>query len=188
MASITWTNVDLLMIESLRAKFSEVQNYPIKCILSIFTKWQLFDSGHSVLTQCGLVMSPQNLVNIDMLPVMCQANSCVNSLVPGRFEWNFRKIIFQLISVIDGWGIFCEIAPIWMPLELTDIKSTLVQAMAWCCQATSHYLSQCWPRSLSPYRPQWVNAALTHRHWLQSMTDFENENDFMIWNDFRHHY
>ena len=32
--------------------------------------------------------------------------------------------------------------------------------MAWCCQATSHYLSQCWPRSLSPYgitRPQRVN-------------------------------
>ena len=31
--------------------------------------------------------------------------------------------------------------------------------MAWCCQATSHYLSQCWPRSMSPYgitRPQWV--------------------------------
>ena len=32
--------------------------------------------------------------------------------------------------------------------------------MAWCHQATSHYLSQCWPRSLSPYdvtRPQWIN-------------------------------
>ena len=31
--------------------------------------------------------------------------------------------------------------------------------MPWCCQATSHYLSQCWSRSLSPYgvtRPQWV--------------------------------
>ena len=31
--------------------------------------------------------------------------------------------------------------------------------MAWCHQATSHYLSQCWPRSLSPHditRPQWV--------------------------------
>ena len=31
--------------------------------------------------------------------------------------------------------------------------------MAWFHQATSHYLSQCWPRSLSPYgvtRPQWV--------------------------------
>ena len=33
--------------------------------------------------------------------------------------------------------------------------------MAWCRQATSHYLSQWWPRSLSPYgitRPQWVNS------------------------------
>ena len=32
--------------------------------------------------------------------------------------------------------------------------------MAWCREATSHYLSQCWPRSLMPYgvtRPQWVN-------------------------------
>ena len=34
--------------------------------------------------------------------------------------------------------------------------------MAWCRQATSHYLSQCWPTSPSPYgvtRPQWVNYA-----------------------------
>ena len=33
--------------------------------------------------------------------------------------------------------------------------------MAWCRQATRHYLSQSWPRSLSPYdvtRPQWVNG------------------------------
>ena len=47
-----------------------------------------------------------------------------------------------------------------MPLYLTDNKSTLVQVMAWCRQATSHYMSQCWPRSVSPYgvtRPQWVN-------------------------------
>ena len=46
-----------------------------------------------------------------------------------------------------------------MPMDLTDGKSTLVQVMAWCRQATSHYLSQCWPRSLLPYgiiRPQWV--------------------------------
>ena len=47
-----------------------------------------------------------------------------------------------------------------MSLDLTDDKSTLVQVMAWCRQATSHYLSQCWPRPLSPYgitRPWWVN-------------------------------
>ena len=53
-----------------------------------------------------------------------------------------------------------------MVLDLTDDKSTLVQVMAWCRQATSHYLSRCWPRSLSPYgvtRPQWVKAS---KFWL----------------------
>ena len=36
-----------------------------------------------------------------------------------------------------------------MPLDQTVDKSTLVQVMAWCHQATSHYLSQCWPRSMA---------------------------------------
>ena len=47
-----------------------------------------------------------------------------------------------------------------MSLDLIDDQSTLVQVMACCRQATSHYLSQCWPRSLSTYgvtRPQWVD-------------------------------
>ena len=42
-------------------------------------------------------------------------------------------------------------------------KSTLVHVMAWCRQATSHYLSQCWTSSLSPYGvigPQWVKYML----------------------------
>ena len=34
----------------------------------------------------------------------------VNSLVPGGFKWNFGKMILNLISVVDGWGIACEIA------------------------------------------------------------------------------
>ena len=44
--------------------------------------------------------------------------------------------------------------------EPIDDKLTLVQIMAWCLQATSYYLIQCWPRSVSTYgvtRPQWVN-------------------------------
>ena len=57
----------------------------------------------------------------------------------------------SLTLVNGGWGISYEIALRWMPQDLTDEKSTLVQVMAWCRQATSHYLSQCWPRSLSPY-------------------------------------
>ena len=71
---------------------------------------------------------------------------------------NFNKV-FKFILAIDGWDISHEISSRWMSLDLTDDKSTLVQVMAWCRQATSHYLSQCWPRSLSPYgvtRPQWV--------------------------------
>ena len=44
-------------------------------------------------------------------------------------------------------------------LELTDGKSTSVQVIDWCHQATSHYLSQFWPKSMSPCGitgPQWV--------------------------------
>ena len=49
----------------------------------------------------------------------------------------------------------------WMPEYLTVVKWTLVQVMAWCRQATSHYLNQYWPRYPTPYsttRQQWVNV------------------------------
>ena len=42
-------------------------------------------------------------------------------------------------------GVLCETALCWMP------QNTLVQIMVWCHQATSHYLSQCWPRSMLSY-------------------------------------
>ena len=38
-----------------------------------------------------------------------------------------------------------------MPQNAFDDKSTLDLVMAWCRQATSHYLRQCWTRSMSPY-------------------------------------
>ena len=83
----------------------------------------------------------------------------LNSLAPGKFEWNFRYLIIQTILVIDGRVISCELALRWMSLDVTDGRSALVQVMAWCLTAPSHYLSQCWPRSLSPCgvtRPQWI--------------------------------
>ena len=86
-------------------------------------------------------------------------NWAINSLAPGRFQFNIRKVIFKRTLVNGGWGISYEIALRWMSQDLTDDKSTLVQVMAWSRQATSHYLSQCWPRSMSLYgvtRPQWV--------------------------------
>ena len=36
-------------------------------------------------------------------------------------------------------------------LMVSDDKSTLVQVMTWCRQATSHYLSQCWPSHCQVY-------------------------------------
>ena len=85
---------------------------------------------------------------VTWLPVHIQG--CLNSVVPGSCEWNFRSVIFKVISVLDGWGIVCEIAFRWMSLDLTDDNSTLVQVMAWCHQATSHYLNHNWPRYLTP--------------------------------------
>ena len=48
--------------------------------------------------------------------------------------------------------------------NLTKEKSTLVQVIVWCCQATSHYLSQCWHRSMSSY-------GVTKLQWVCEVTD-----------------
>ena len=85
----------------------------------------------------------------------------LDSLAPGGFENIFQNVFFKLISWIDTLSNSCETALRSMPQNPSDDKSTLVQVMAWCRQAASHYLSQCCPRSLSPYgitRPQWVNV------------------------------
>ena len=55
----------------------------------------------------------------------------INPLAPGRFKFDFRYVIFKLILVNGGWGISYKIALRWMPIDLTDDKST-----AWCRQAT----------------------------------------------------
>ena len=70
-----------------------------------------------------------------------------------HFEDNILKCIFFFKNVLYF------IALIWIPQHFID-KATVVQVMAWCHQAISYYLNQCWPRSMSPYaiiRPQWVN-------------------------------
>ena len=70
-----------------------------------------------------------------------------NSLAPWIFEWN---LISKQILVINGWGICCVIA-LWDECYWIVGKSTLLQAIAWWRQATSHYLSQFLLRPRSPY-------------------------------------
>ena len=68
---------------------------------------------------------------------------------------------FWIILWNDILSTSCEVGLRWVP---QNPKSTLVQVMTWCHQTTSHYLSQCWTRSMAQYgitRPQWVNCHLT---------------------------
>ena len=85
----------------------------------------------------------------------------LNSMVPGRWGCNLKLVISKLIWKINSLSISREIALRWMLQDLIDDKSTLVQVMAWCLQAASHYLSQCCPRSMTSYGvsgPQWVKC------------------------------
>ena len=89
------------------------------------------------------------------------ASGQINSLAPGRCGCgsNSKSMIFKLINHTSSWGLI-EIALRWIPQNLTDQKLTLVPIMAWCHQATSHYMGQCWPRSMLSYCitwQQWVN-------------------------------
>ena len=82
-----------------------------------------------------------------------------------HWSWEiWTKFLLSHFQVnFSDWSLRCisfEIVHRGMSLDLTYDKSTLVQVMAWCREATSHYRSQCWPRSLSSYgvtRPHWVN-------------------------------
>ena len=105
--------------------------------------------------------SKTKLVGISWYCTQC-ISFWVNSLAFGRFANNFEIITFKLIIQNNGLGTCCQIALRWKQQNLTNDKSTLVQVMAWCRQATSHYLKQCWPRSMLPYgvtRLQWVKLA-----------------------------
>ena len=79
-----------------------------------------------------------------------------NSLAPWIFGCDYRKIISILLYCVGSLDRL-------IIMDFSDDKSTLFQVMDWCRQATSHYLSQCWPRSISPYgvtRPQWVKYCI----------------------------
>ena len=72
-----------------------------------------------------------------------------------RMMWICRKF-FEYF-----WLIFEYIWSIYFLNVISqhcNIGSRL-QVKAWCCQAASHYLNQCWPRSMLLYGatgPQWV--------------------------------
>ena len=81
--------------------------------LIIYKKWQ-FDKICGILQQWCVIF-----VLLNFLPA-------VNTLVPGMFEWNFRKVIFKITLLIDDRLCYC---PLWMRLGITGDKLTLFQVM-----------------------------------------------------------
>ena len=81
------------------------------------------------------------------------------SLAPYHFLKPMASHLKDPVSWYQGWSIPPSsesdyIQQRWVHYFHDDV-------MAGCNQATSHYLSQCWPRSLSPHgvtRPQWIKG------------------------------
>ena len=86
-------------------------------------------------------------------------NRCVKNVWGVFYKWIFRTHFMNWYLIT-----YHEIGLGWVPENRIADKSTSlqhVQAMAWCHEAPSHYLSQCWPKSMPPYsviRPQWGNV------------------------------
>ena len=73
-----------------------------------------------------------------------------------------HAVVIFIVKQNSSLSTCCEIALRWMPQNVTIQKSTLVQVMAWCHQAPSHYLSQCWPICMLPFGTQWdINKMVT---------------------------
>ena len=117
---------------------------------------------HNILEQSSILFI-YYFVFFCVFPVSiqeCNLHKLLNSVASGRFEWNVVKVIFKLPNFRDKWLRYL----LWHRsqmnlLDLTDDNSTLGQVMAWCRQASTHCLSQCWPRFMSPMTLlHWVNG------------------------------
>ena len=98
---------------------------------------------------------------------------CVFSVYPFPW-WLLREYLpcLLIISKSEIWTIthclglghekmvFAVCLSIFLSQNTIDRESILVQGIVWCRLASSHLLSQCWPRCMSAYvvtRPQWIN-------------------------------
>ena len=115
--------------------------------------------------QSPLLISDSNCT-VDLSPwtLTPSANLQLNmlkSLFLERCGCDFKWVNFKHNLGIGILSISINITLEWIPENLVDPKSIWGQVMAWCRQATNHYLNQCWLRSLMPYVfiwPHWVNG------------------------------
>ena len=73
-----------------------------------------------------------------------------HSLAPGKWGCNFISSNIQ--TYCSDWNLEVNVTKI-----TDDDNSTLVQVMAWCLRAPSHYPNQCPPRSVMQYAIIWCH-------------------------------
>ena len=79
------------------------------------------------------------------------------TLAPRRCGCHFKSKISNLLHKILAWALAVKIALGWMPQQITIERSTLVQVMDCCLMVSSHYLIQCWPRSMGHHMNKIAN-------------------------------
>ena len=136
--------------------FQKVESLPFQkmyggiCHLKWYRRTNFMDLAHGLIlvkgSPDGTMKSTVMILNKLDRRVFVFHDEWFNSLAPGRCGSKFKMVLR-----IKFMNTSCEIAVRRMLLSTFDDESTLVQIMAWCCQATSHYLNQCLHRSVLPY-------------------------------------
>ena len=153
--AIIWANAGILLIgpcmrNKLQWKFNRNSNIFVLQNALENVVWEMT----SILSQPQCTWTLMSAVWEKPLNLITHSR---NSLAPGKSKWNFRSNFQATFS--DWWLRSYEIALRWMSLHLTD-KSTFDLVMAWCHQATSHYLGQCWPSSVAIWHKLPLKLAL----------------------------
>ena len=122
---------------------------------------------NEILVWVGRLLHVWSMCTLTVAPRPCCVNgrshagqlgvAYINSLSHERCVCNLKLAIFKLMSMINIFGVSFKVnapRPHWWLVNV-DSGNGLVPS------GNSHYLSQCWPRSMSPHgvtTPQWVNG------------------------------
>ena len=93
--------------------------------------------------------------------------------VNSQFGLNqYYSSLLHQITITGIMIISIETAITWIAQDLTNVyRSILVQVMAWCHQAPSHYLKQHWAKSVIPYGVTNLFSVAVKPLWHSDTTD-----------------
>ena len=158
-------------------------HYIINPCVALWTRrlWQSLShslclrSADDVTIDCAIHYKTRHFTDLGLRIKRCFASRLQWQrwlIAHARCGCNLKLVFFYLIWRIDICSIYDNISTRWMSQDFIDHLSTLVQVMACCHQATGHFLSQCWPSSISPHgvtRLQWANEPKVENYCVWSM-------------------